>query len=70
MNHESNSNAMKTIFSGLITEVVMMTALNEPVLAYKTYSRAKTCYQDQYIETYHPGTKENPGYFSSREKGG
>ena len=68
MNHEPNSNAMKTIFSGLITGVVMMTALNEPALANKTYSRAKTCYQDHHIETYHPGTMENPGYVSSREE--
>ena len=56
MNRESNSNAMKTIFSGLITGVVMMTALNEAALANKTYFRAKTCYQDQYIETYYPET--------------
>ena len=68
MNHEPNSNAIKTIFSGLITGFVMMTALNEPALANKIYSRAKTCYQDQYIETYHPGTRENPGYVSSREE--
>ena len=68
MNCETNSNAMKTIFSGLITGVVMMTVLNEPALANKTYSRAKTCYQDRYIETYHPGTRENPGYVSSREE--
>ena len=67
MNNQPNSNAMKTIFSGLITGVVMMTALNEPALANKTYSRAKTCYQDQYIETSHPGTWENPGNVSSRE---
>ena len=45
-----------------------MTVLSEPALANKTYSRAKTCYQDQYVETYHPGTREKPGYVSSREE--
>ena len=44
-----------------------MTLLSEPALANKTYSRAKTCYQNQYVETYHPGTREKPGYVSSRE---
>ena len=46
----------------------MMTLLSEPALANKTYSRAKTCYQNQYVETYHPGTREKPGYVSSREE--
>ena len=45
-----------------------MTLLSEPALANKTYSRAKTCYQNQYVETYHPGTREKPGYVSSREE--
>ena len=45
-----------------------MTVLSEPALANKTYSRAKTCYQNQYVETYHPGTREKPGYVSSREE--
>ena len=44
-----------------------MTVLSEPALANKTYSRAKTCYQNQYVEIYHPGTREKPGYVSSRE---
>ena len=59
---------MKTIFSGLVTGVVWITVLNEPALANKTYSRAKTCYQNQYVETYHPGTRQKPGYVSSREE--
>ena len=45
-----------------------MTVLSEPALANKTYSRAKSCYQNQYVETYHPGTREKPGYVSSREE--
>ena len=45
-----------------------MTLLSEPAQANKTYSRAKTCYQNQYVETYHPGTREKPGYVSSREE--
>ena len=45
-----------------------MTVLSEPALAKKTYSRAKSCYQNQYVETYHPGTREKPGYVSSREE--
>ena len=45
-----------------------MTLLSEPALANKTYSKAKTCYQNQYVETYHPGTREKPGYVSSREE--
>ena len=59
---------MKNIFSGVITGVVLITVLNEPALAHKTYSRAKTCYQNQYVETYHPGTREKPVYVSSREE--
>ena len=59
---------MKTIFSGLVTGVVWITVLNEPALANKTYSRAKTCYQNQYVETYHPGTRQKPGHVSSREE--
>ena len=69
MDHEPNSNVMKTIFSGLITGVVMITALNEHALANKTYSRAKTCYQDQYIETYHPGTRKFLGTSAVEKKG-
>ena len=45
-----------------------MTVLSEPALANKTYSRAKTFYQNQYVETYHPGTREKPGYVNSREE--
>ena len=45
-----------------------MKVLSEPALANKTYSRAKTCYQNQYVEIYHPGTREKPGYVSSREQ--
>ena len=55
-------------FSGLITGVVLITVLNKSALANKTYSRAKTCYQNQYIETYHPGSREKPGYVSSQEE--
>ena len=58
---------MKNIFSGLIAGVVMTTVMNQPSLANSTYSRAKTCYQNQYVETYHPGTRDKPGYVSSRE---
>ena len=47
---------------------MLITVLNEPALAHKTYSRATTCYQNQYVETYHPGTREKPGYVSSREE--
>ena len=46
-----------------------MTVLSEPALDNETYSRAKSCYQNQYVETYHPGTREKPGYVSSREDG-
>ena len=42
---------MQNIFSGLNTGVVLMTVLNEPALANKTYSRAKTRFQNQYVET-------------------
>ena len=67
MNQQTNSSVMKNIFSGLITGVVMMTLVNQPALANNTYSRTKTCYQNQYVETYHPGTRNKPGYVSSRE---
>jgi hypothetical protein len=59
---------VKKVFSRLFTGVALMTLLSEPALANKTYSRAKTCYQNQYVETYHPGTREKPGYVSSREE--
>ena len=68
MNQHNNSSIMKNIFSGLITGVVMTTVVNQPALANNTYSRAKTCYQNQYVETYHPGTRDKPGYVSSREE--
>ena len=68
MNQQTNSSVMKNIFSGLITGVVMMTVVNQPALANNTYSRTKTCYQNQYVETYHPGTRDKPGYVSSREE--
>lgn len=68
MNQQSNSSVMKNIFSGLITGVVMTTVVNQPALANNTYSRTKTCYQNQYVETYHPGTRQKPGYVSSREE--
>ena len=47
---------------------MLITVLNEPALAHKTYSRAKTCYQNQYFETYHHGTREKPCYVSNREE--
>ena len=68
MNQLTNSSVMKNIFSGLITGVVMTTVMHQPALANNTYSRAKTCYQNQYVETYHPGTRDKPGYVSSREE--
>ena len=68
MNHQANYSVMKNIFSGLITGVVMTTVVNQPSQANNTYSRAKTCYQNQYVETYHPGTRDKPGYVSSREE--
>ena len=68
INQQTNSTVMKNIFYGLITGVLMTTVVNQPVLANNTYSRAKTCYQNQYVETYHPGTREKPGYVSSREE--
>ena len=61
MNQQTNFSVMKNIFSGLITGVVMTTVLNQPALANNTYSRAKTCYQNQYVETYHPGIRDKPG---------
>ena len=68
MNQQANSCIMKNIFSGLVTGVVMMTVLNQPSIANNQYSKAKTCYQNQYVETYHPGTRDKPGYVSSREE--
>ena len=68
MNYQANSSVMKNIFSGLITGVVMTTVVNQPSQANNTYSRAKTCYQNQYVETYHPGILGKPGYVSSREE--
>ena len=65
---QSNPFIVKKVFSGLFTGVALMTLLSEPAVANKTYSRAKTCYQNQYVEIYHPGTREKPGYVSSREE--
>jgi len=42
--------------------------LDKPVYAHKNYSKAEICYRNKYVETYHPGTRQNPGYVSSREK--
>ena len=41
----------ENIFSKLITGDVFLPVLNEPALANKTYSRAKTRFQNQYVET-------------------
>ena len=41
--------------------------MQEPALGNKTYSQAKTFYQNQYIETYDPGTQEKPGKLNSCE---
>ena len=68
MNHQTKLSVMKNIFSGLITGVVLTAVVNQPSIANNTYSRAKTCYQNQYVETYHPGTRDKPGYVSSREE--
>ena len=51
MNQQTNSFVMKNIFSGLIAGVVMTTVVNQPSLANNTFSRAKTSYQNQYVET-------------------
>ena len=45
-----------------------MMVFSMPALANKIYSRAKTCYQNQYVESYLPGTPEKPGYVSTREE--
>ena len=68
MNQQTNFSVMKNIFSGLITGVVLTAVVNQPSIANNTYSRAKTCYQNQYVETYHLGTRDKPGYVSSREE--
>ena len=36
-------------------------------IGHRTYSQAKICYQKEYVEKYHPGTRDNPGYVTSRE---
>lgn len=65
---EAHSSLMNKLLSGLITGIVLTPALQEPALANMTYSQAKTCYQNQYVETYHPGTRDKPGFVSSREE--
>ena len=47
---------------------MLITVLNKPAVAHKTYSRAKTCYLNLDVETYHPGNREKPGYVSNREE--
>lgn len=58
---------MKKVFLAFLAGNLFIPLLQQPALAHKSYSRAKTCYKNEYVEKYHPGTRENPGYVSSRE---
>ncbi|WP_371257679.1 glycine zipper 2TM domain-containing protein [Synechococcus sp. KORDI-52] len=60
--------SMKKTVVALLPGVLLTSLLQGPVLAHKDYSQAKTCYQNEYVEKYHPGTREKPGYVSSREE--
>ena len=59
---------MNNHLPALMAVAALATAMSEPALAHKTYSQAKTCYKSHYVETYHPGTRDKPGYVSSREE--
>ena len=58
---------MKKLILALLAGNLMIPFLQQPALAHKRYTHAKVCYKNQYVEKYHPGTRENPGYVSSRE---
>ena len=58
---------MKKVFLALLAGNLLIPLLQQPALAHKSYSQAKTCYKNKYVEQYHPGTRENPGYVSSQE---
>ncbi len=53
-----------TLFIGFTT----LSLSQEPALAHRKYFQAGTCYKNKYIETYHPGTRESPGYVTSRDE--
>jgi len=52
----------------LIASVLVLGGLNSPVHGHQRYNRQQRCYQNIYSETYHPGTRKNPGYVTSSEK--
>ena len=59
---------MKKFVAAVLPGVCLIPFSHEPALAHKTYSQAEICYQKEYVEKYHPGTRDNPGYVSSREE--
>ena len=58
----------KKLVASLLSGVVVFPFLVEPASAHKKYSQVQTCYKNKYVETYHPGTRQNPGYVTSSEK--
>ena len=50
-----------------MTAFLLFPLLSESAQAHKTYSRDLNCYRSVYKETYHRGTRENPGTVTSQE---
>ena len=58
---------MKKILVALLSGGLLIPSLQGPAYAHKPYSQANACYRNKYTEKYHPGTRNNPGYVTSRE---
>ena len=65
---QGGSGSMKTFVVAFLPGVLLIPCVQEPVLAHKPYSQSKTCDKTEYVEAYHPGTREKPGYVSGREE--
>lgn len=58
---------MKKVVVAFLPGILLIPCFHQPVLAHKPYALPKTCYKNKYVEKYHPGTRANPGYVTSRE---
>ena len=59
---------MRSAFAKLLFMAFLIPFGESPAFAHNSYSKVEICYQNKYVEKYHPGTRKNPGYVSSREE--
>ena len=59
---------MKKLLSALLPGILLIPVLQQTALAHKKYAKASTYSQNRYVEKFHSGMRENPGYVSSSEE--